>query len=68
MAEIAEMANKSAQDIGARRLHTVMEKLLEDVLFDAPDLPKKRVVIDADYVSERLADIVSDEDLSKYIL
>ncbi|HEB01979.1 MAG TPA: HslU--HslV peptidase ATPase subunit, partial [Nitrospirae bacterium] len=52
----------------ARRLHTVLEKLLEDVSFEAPDMPKTEIVINREYVRERLHDIVKDEDLSKYIL
>lgn len=70
--EIARMANEvnqKAENIGARRLHTVMEKLLEDVLFDAPDnLDSKEIVIDGEYVRARLAQLVRDEDLTKYIL
>ncbi|MCL6623584.1 MAG: ATP-dependent protease ATPase subunit HslU [Fimbriimonadales bacterium] len=69
--EIARMAhevNVRTEDIGARRLHTVMEKLLEDVMFDAPDLVSKEVVIDAKFVREKLRDLVQDVDLSKYIL
>jgi ATP-dependent HslUV protease ATP-binding subunit HslU len=69
--EIARMAhevNVRTEDIGARRLHTVMEKLLEDVMFDAPDLVNKEVVIDAKFVREKLSDLVQDVDLSKYIL
>ncbi|MHC4267907.1 MAG: ATP-dependent protease ATPase subunit HslU [Planctomycetota bacterium] len=69
--EITDMAvkiNKRSQSIGARRLHTVMEKLLEDASFDAPDLKDKDIVVDADYVREKMKDIVKDEDLTKYIL
>ena len=68
IARIAADVNERTENIGARRLHTVMEKLLEDLSFDAPDAPQKRVAIDAAYVREKLADIVKDEDLSKYIL
>ena len=56
------------EDIGARRLHTIMEKLFENLFFDAPDLKKKSVTIDADYVKGELAEIVKDQDLSRYIL
>jgi ATP-dependent HslUV protease ATP-binding subunit HslU len=68
MAEIAFRVNKSTQNIGARRLHTIMEKLVEDVSFDAPDLTDKQVRIDAAYVRGRLESIVKDEDLSRFIL
>ena len=69
--EITDMAvkiNKRSQSIGARRLHTVMEKLLEDASFDAPDLTDKNIVVDAEYVQDKMKDIVKDEDLTKYIL
>jgi ATP-dependent HslUV protease ATP-binding subunit HslU len=56
------------ENIGARRLHTVMTTLLEDVLFDLPELPQKRLVFDADKVRERLSKIADDEDLRRYIL
>ncbi len=68
IAEIAEEVNNRTENIGARRLHTVMERLLEDILFDAPDMKKKRMVIDKDYVESKLKDIKDDEDLSRYIL
>jgi len=68
IARIAADVNARMENIGARRLHTVMERLLEDISFDAPDVADKRVVIDENYVRERLADIVKDEDLSRYIL
>ena len=64
----AAQVNESAENIGARRLHTIMEKLLEEVSFDGPDLKKKNVKIDAAYVRKQLADIVKDQDLSRYIL
>ncbi len=69
--EITEMAvkiNKRSQSIGARRLHTVMEKLLEDASFDAPELNGSKIIVDAKYVREKMKDIVKDEDLTKYIL
>ena len=69
--EITDMAvkiNKRSQSIGARRLHTVMEKLLEDASFDAPDLNNKDIVVDAEYVRDKMKDIVKDEDLTRYIL
>jgi ATP-dependent HslUV protease ATP-binding subunit HslU len=68
LAGIAADVNDSAENIGARRLHTVMEKLLEDVSFDAPDLGGRTITITATYVKERLADLVKDQDLSRYIL
>jgi ATP-dependent HslUV protease ATP-binding subunit HslU len=68
IASYATRVNETAENIGARRLHTILEKLLEDISFDGPDLKKKTVKIDAAYVRKQLADIVKDEDLSKYIL
>jgi ATP-dependent HslUV protease ATP-binding subunit HslU len=68
IAMIAEEVNNLTENIGARRLHTVMEYLLEDILFDAPDMTEKRVVIDKKYVEDKLKDIKEDEDLSRYIL
>ncbi len=68
MAEFAANLNQSTQDIGARRLHTIMEKLLEDVSFNAPDLRGKNIVITGDTVRGRLEGIAGNEDLSKYIL
>jgi ATP-dependent HslUV protease ATP-binding subunit HslU len=68
VAEIAMRVNASTENIGARRLYTIMEKMLEDVSFDAPDLPAKEITIDAGYVHARLADIMRDQDLSRYIL
>ncbi|NNL67005.1 MAG: ATP-dependent protease ATPase subunit HslU [Myxococcales bacterium] len=68
IAEIAAEVNERTDDIGARRLHTVMEKLVEDVSFDAPDLGDKTLVIDETYVRERLGPLATDEDLSRFIL
>jgi len=68
IARIAEEVNDMTDNIGARRLYTIMEYLLEDILFDAPDLVEKRVVIDKAFVEEKLKDIKDDEDLSRYIL
>ncbi|HEY7305297.1 MAG TPA: ATP-dependent protease ATPase subunit HslU [Bryobacteraceae bacterium] len=68
IARIAAQVNDSAENIGARRLHTIMEKLLEDISFAGPDLKKKNIKIDAVYVRKQLADIVKDQDLSRYIL
>jgi ATP-dependent HslUV protease ATP-binding subunit HslU len=68
IAGIAEEVNNRTENIGARRLHTVMERLLEDILFDAPDIKQKRMVIDKGYVESKLKDVKDDEDLSRYIL
>ena len=68
IAEVAALVNERTENIGARRLYTIMETLLDEVSFDAPDLTKKNIIIDAGYVKERLGDIVEDEDLSRYIL
>jgi ATP-dependent HslUV protease ATP-binding subunit HslU len=68
IAGVASRVNEDTENIGARRLHTIMEKVLEEVSFEAPDLKKKTVRIDAEYVRKRLADIVKDQDLSRYIL
>ena len=71
IAEIAEMAaliNERTENIGARRLYTMMERLLDEISFDAPEMSGKSMVIDAKYVREKLKDFVEDEDLSRYIL
>ena len=68
IAEFATRVNERTENIGARRLHTVMEKLLDEVSFDAPDLGGKSITIDEPYVVRMLADIVRDEGLSRYIL
>ncbi len=68
LARIAADVNASMENIGARRLHTIMERLLDDLSFEAPDLADKYKRIDAAYVREKLDDIVKDEDLSRYIL
>jgi len=68
IADIAAAVNERSADIGARRLHTVMEKLLEELSFDAADMPDTRVVIDEALVRERLSELAKDEDLSQYIL
>ncbi len=68
IAEIATLVNERSENIGARRLHTVMEKLLDEISFDAPDMGETRVDIDAAYVDRMLSEIVKDEDLSRYIL
>ncbi|MDA3808784.1 MAG: ATP-dependent protease ATPase subunit HslU [Spirochaetaceae bacterium] len=68
LAQIAEDVNKNTENIGARRLHTIMELLLEEVSFNAPDLQGQTIFIDAKYVNDKLKDIVEDRDLSRYIL
>jgi ATP-dependent HslUV protease ATP-binding subunit HslU len=68
IARIASDVNERMENIGARRLHTVMEKLLDEISFDAPDMKEKKVDIDRHYVSEKLKDIFEDENLSRYIL
>ncbi|PIE33454.1 HslU--HslV peptidase ATPase subunit [candidate division KSB3 bacterium] len=68
IASIAASVNERTENIGARRLHTIMERLLDDLSFDAPDLSAETVTIDAAYVKERLTNISEDQDLSRYIL
>ena len=68
IAEMASKVNDGMENIGARRLHTIMEKLVDEISFDAPDLDEKSVTIDKAYVTEKLEDILEDENLSRYIL
>ncbi len=68
IASIAAEVNEKTENIGARRLHTILERILEDISFNAPDISKERIVIDAKYIREKIADIVKDRDLSRYIL
>ena len=68
LADFAFSINRTMQNIGARRLYTILERLLEDVSFEAPDMKMGKVVINASYVRERLSDVAKDEDLSKFIL
>lgn len=68
IARFATTVNENTENIGARRLHTIMEKLLDDISFEGPDLKKKTIRIDAAYVQKMLAEIVKDQDLSRYIL
>ncbi len=68
IARLAEEVNTRTENIGARRLHTLMERLLEEILFEAPDLPEQQVVVDPHYVESRLKDIINSEDLSRFIL
>jgi ATP-dependent HslUV protease ATP-binding subunit HslU len=69
--EVARMAwevNSATEDIGARRLHTILEKVLEELSFEGPDMKKKKVTVDTAYVRKQLADVVKNQDLSRYIL
>ena len=68
LAHYAFEVNQTTQNIGARRLYTIMERLLEELSFEAPDMGLGRVTVNAAYVTERLSDVVENEDLSKYIL
>jgi ATP-dependent HslUV protease ATP-binding subunit HslU len=68
IAELGWQVNESTENIGARRLHTILERLLEDISYNAPDLLEKSIVIDAAYVDKQLTEFVEDEDLSRYIL
>ncbi|MCE5263211.1 MAG: ATP-dependent protease ATPase subunit HslU [Deltaproteobacteria bacterium] len=68
IAETATLVNDRMENIGARRLYTIMESLLDEISFDAPEMQGQEVVIDADYVADQLDEIVEDEDLSRYIL
>ena len=68
IAALAFQVNESVEDIGARRLHTIMEKLFDEISFNAPDMEEEAVTIDADYVTKQLSEIVKDQDLSNYIL
>ncbi len=68
IAEAAEEVNNNTENIGARRLHTLMEYLLEDILFEAPDLPQKKIEISRDFVVNKLSGVKDDEDLSRFIL
>jgi ATP-dependent HslUV protease ATP-binding subunit HslU len=68
LAEVAYHVNESTENIGARRLHTVMERLLETISFEASDKSGSRVIVDGDYVDEHVAELSRNEDLSRYIL
>jgi ATP-dependent HslUV protease ATP-binding subunit HslU len=68
VAEFAALVNEQTENIGARRLHTIMERLLDEISFDAPELSGRSITIDAEYVRRMLADIVRNQDLSRYIL
>ena len=68
VANFAFKVNEGTENIGARRLHTIMERVLDEISFDAPEMKTREVTVDADYVRKMLADIVKDQDLSRYIL
>lgn len=68
IAETAQHVNESTENIGARRLHTILEKMLDDISFNAPDMTEEKIEIDASYVKDKIADIVKNRDLSRYIL
>jgi ATP-dependent HslUV protease ATP-binding subunit HslU len=68
IAEIATEVNSRSENIGARRLHTIMELLLEEVSFHAPEIPGQTILITRDYVDEKVKGVVEDQDLTRYIL
>jgi len=68
IAEFAARVNEQTENIGARRLHTIMERLLDEISFEGPELTGRSITIDAAYVRRMLADIVGNDDLSRYIL
>ena len=68
IADIASRVNTETEDIGARRLYTILERVLEDLSFDAPDLEYKHVTIDESYVRNKLGDVTENIDISNYIL
>src|SRR5262245_24563279 len=68
MADIAYEVNQSTQNIGARRLHTIMERLLDEISYEAPDPKRKRVTVDETFVRTKLEAVTKDEDLSRFIL
>lgn len=68
IAETAQSVNESTENIGARRLHTILEKMLDEISFNAPDMKEEKIVIDANYVKDKIEEIVKDRDLSRYIL
>jgi ATP-dependent HslUV protease ATP-binding subunit HslU len=68
IAEVATVVNERTENIGARRLYTIMETLLDEISFEAPDMQEKEIIINAQCVEEKLNEIIEDEDLSRYIL
>jgi ATP-dependent HslUV protease ATP-binding subunit HslU len=68
IARFAFRVNEGTENIGARRLHTIMERVLDEISFSAPERKGEQITVDAEYVSKALTDIVKDQDLSRYIL
>ncbi|MCK5767330.1 MAG: HslU--HslV peptidase ATPase subunit, partial [Candidatus Atribacteria bacterium] len=68
IANIAFLVNEQTENIGARRIYTILEKILEEISFNAPEIKKKNIIIDRAYVVEKMKDIVKSEDISRYIL
>ena len=68
IADIAVNVNSNVENIGARRLHTVLERVLDEISFSAPDMDEKEITIDQDYVSKNIEDLANNSDLSKFIL
>ena len=68
IADISTKINSTIENIGARRLHTILEKVLEEISFNAPDKNGEKIIIDKSYVQKNLGDIIKDKDLSKFIL
>lgn len=68
IAEIAEQVNEKTENIGARRLHTILERIMEDYSFEAPDLKGQHIIIDEKVIRSKLGDIIQSEDLTRYIL
>ncbi|MFQ5902081.1 MAG: HslU--HslV peptidase ATPase subunit, partial [Candidatus Binatia bacterium] len=68
ISQIAAQVNERTENIGARRLHTIMERLLDEISYTAPEMQGKEITIDAQYVRDRLSPVLKDEDLSRYIL
>ncbi|MCD6309986.1 MAG: HslU--HslV peptidase ATPase subunit, partial [Candidatus Eremiobacteraeota bacterium] len=68
IARLAQLVNDQTENIGARRLHTIMERVLEELSFTAPEISGQKIVLDKNYIQSRLVEIVKDEDLSRFIL
>ena len=68
IANISFLMNEQTENIGARRLHTILEKLLEDISFDIPEMEDEKIIIDKDYVKERFKETIHEEDLDRFIL
>lgn len=63
-----KQANKTVENIGARRLHTIIERIVEDISFEAPEKAGQKILVDADYVHKRVGELIANADLKKYIL